>query len=272
VYRFLTDERFILPGAEQRQIARIYLTAFLDATLRDEVAYRALFEDPRNGAGWLPDNFMLANYADTRTHWLAKYEEDADPTTGTDPDAAIEGHDLTVWREDDVDLKLSALGTHVVILGWDDRVHPQSDANYRIRFRNPVSVSPLSAVVFSASQIEVDTLPTQFKAPGPRRNADREPLDWSMVLADAAGHEARLPLSFDQVLYPQVKGVTHRAAILGGATSEVIMRRYRFALSAFLAVKPDLDLGHLAEIRFSFDRSTRGAIALDDLGLVETDR
>ena len=45
------------------------------------------------------------------------------------------------------------------------------------------------------------------------------------------------------------------------------MRRFRFQLKDFVAVSPSLDLNRLRSIRFDFDRSPRGFIALDDVGL-----
>lgn len=257
VYGFLTDERAILSGSEQRRIAKVYLTAFLEATLEDRRGYRALFQDPRNGAAWLPDDFLVANYADARTHWLATFEEDADPTTGTDPNVRISGHDLGRWREDDIDLKLRKLGTHVVLLDWNRGARARADPSYTITFRHAVHASEDSALVFSASQM-------------PDRSDDAA-IDWTISLTDAAGRTARLPLSHDQVLYPPVKGETHRLGSIGPPLSEPVMRRYRFALRDFVAEDTGFDSGELKQITFVFDRSPRGHIALDDVGL-ETPR
>jgi hypothetical protein len=45
------------------------------------------------------------------------------------------------------------------------------------------------------------------------------------------------------------------------------MRRYCFPLKDFVAVNPRLDLTRLRTIQFDFDRSPRGVIALDDVGI-----
>lgn len=252
-YGFATQQRQILAGSAQRQIATVYLTAFLDVTLKAQTGYHALFEDPRNGAGWLPDDFIVSNYADGRTRWLVNYEEDADPATGSDPNVRIEGADLSIWREGDPDLKLSKLGSRVAIVGWDDRTDPAHNASYRIAFRDPARVSPDTDLVFGASQIEIVS-------------EDRTAVDWTIILTDASGQTAHLPLSHDQLLYPQVIGATHRAGMIDEQHSELVMRRYRYGLRDFLAVNPSLDLERLVEIRFAFDRSARGTIALDDVG------
>jgi hypothetical protein len=246
-FSLLLDPRPIMDPAAQRRIAAVYLSAFLQATLQGKDGYRPLFQDARNGAGWLPDDFLVNNYADSDTAWLANYQEDLDPGTGSSPGVIIRGRDLSIWRETYIRLKSGPLG------------------------ETAAKVADNTDLVFSASNAGISSLPSQFKPKG--KGADdaadqRRPLDWSIVVTDARGEEARLPLSHDQLLYPQIKGEPHRlGAIDGAAVSEVVLRRYRFALKDFVAANPRLDLHSLRSVRFDFDRSPRGAIALDDVGL-----
>jgi dienelactone hydrolase len=266
-FKFLLDESRILAPDAQRQIAKVYLSAFLQATLQGKTGYRPLFEDARNGAGWLPDDYLVSNYADGRTQWLATYEEDIDPSTGSAPGVTIGGANLTAWRESYINIKYTPLDSHVALLAWDSRMH-RTGANYCIYLRDPPKIVADTTLVFSASQAEIDTLPEAFAIQGSRRNTDKKPLNWTIVLMDAGGQEAELPLSHDQVLYPQIKSETRRLGIIDMAPqSEIVMRRFRFPLIDFEKVNPNLDLSRLAHICFDFDRSRRGAIALDDVGL-----
>jgi hypothetical protein len=255
-YRFLTDQRQILSGPAQRQVAQVYLTAFLNVTLKSQIAYRALFRDPRKGAAWLPETFIANNYAASRTRWLANFEEDADPTTGSDPAVHIIGSNLEFWRETDVDLKLSKLGTHVAAVGWNRASRPGGVPRYRLIFSKPELISSETSLVFGAAQLVA-------------AGHDRAPLDWTMTLVDAAGQVARLPLSHDQRLYPQIQGTTQRPGTIGAALSEVVMQYFHLPLRDFTAANPAVDLTELVEIRLDFDRSPSGAIVLDDLGLEE---
>ena len=270
-FKLLLDARRMIDPEAQRQIAKVYLSAFLQLTLNEEERYRPLFEDARNGAGWLPDDFLINNYSDSNTRWLANFEEDLDPTTGSSPGITVEAQNLSVWREDFVELKSATLDTHVVLLGWDDRVHAQP-ASYRINLSDSEpAITPESSLVFGASNAAISSLPKSFHPNGISRaegEEGREPLDWSIVLTDAQGAEARLPLSHDQLLYPQIKNYTRRfGAISSVPSSELVMRRYRFRLKDFVAVNPRLDPKRLRRIRFDFDRTPRGVIALDDVGL-----
>ena len=255
----------------QRQIAKVYLSAFLQLTLNGEERYRPLFEDARNGAAWLPDDFLINNYADSSTRWLANFEEDLDPITGSGPGITLDGQSLSIWREKFVELKSSTLDTHVVLLGWDERVHAQP-GSFRINLGDSEpTITTESSLVFGASNAAISSLPKSFKPKGVSRaegEEGRQALDWSIVLADADGAEARLPLSHDQLLYPQIKSDTRRFGALSSIpSSEVVMRRYRFPLKDFVAVNPRLDLKRLRSVRFDFDRTPRGVIALDDVGL-----
>jgi hypothetical protein len=266
---FLLDERPIMDPEAQRKILKVYLGAFLQMTLFGKDGYRPLFEDARNGAGWLPDNFLINNYDDSKTAAVANADDDLDPTTAAMPDVRIAGANLTHWQEDYVALKWDPLATQVVLLAWDNRVH-KTGAAYAFDFATPPASD--GALVFDAAQAGISTVPKDF-TPKEKDAAgdDMPPLDWSIVITDAAGQSARLPLSHDQLLYPQIKGLTRRAGWLDSEKpSEIVMRRYRFPLADFARANPNLNVAQIKQIRFDFDRSKRGAIALDDVGLTST--
>ena len=268
-FKILLDARRMIDPEVQRQVAKVYLSAFLQLTLNGEERYRPLFENARNGADWLPDVFLINNYADSSTRWLANFEEDLDPATGSSPGISLEGRDLSVWREDFVELKSSTLDTHVALLGWDERVHAKT-ASYRINLGEfAATITADSSLVFGVSNAAISSLPKSFHSKENRApDEDRQPLDWSIILTDAAGTQARLPLSHDQLLYPQIKSATRRFAMLSSIpASELIMRRYCFPMKDFVAVNPHIDLSRLRTIQFDFDRTPRGVIALDDVGV-----
>ena len=112
-----TDE--IMDPEEQRQVAKVYFSAFLDVVTRNRNEYLALFTDARYGANWLPDTFYLNQYADSRSTIIADFEEDIDPVTATLSGAEIQSQGLTRWRESMVKLKWRDLDTHAAFLSWD---------------------------------------------------------------------------------------------------------------------------------------------------------
>ena len=69
-------------------------------------------------------------------------------------------------------------------------------------------------------------------------------------------------------LYPQTNGPTRQFQEIGGAkAAEVVLPRCRLALADFKTVNPALDLKQIKTLRFDFDRSKRGVIALDNVGI-----
>jgi hypothetical protein len=271
--KFLLDERAIMEPEEQRQILKVYLSAFLQSTLNGKDAFRPLFQDARNGADWLPQAYMVNNYADSDTTWLANYSEDIDPTTGSASGSRISGENLSVWRESFIDLKSSPLGAYAAVLGWDERFSKRL-ASYGIELGDAASqANTTTALVFSASDASISTLPEGFrlKHNGTQKTSRTHgPLDWSIVLTDTTGTEARLALSQDALLYPQIKGRTLRISALDSTVpSEIVMRRYQYPFKDFAAANPHLDLTHLRSVRFDFDRTARGVIVLSDVGLAK---
>ena len=264
------DKRAILNAEAQRQIARVYLSAFLQTTLMGRADYKPLFEDPRRGAAWLPTGYLAADYADSSTTWAATFDEDMDPGTAASLGALIAAKNLSVWRETDVKLKSRQMDTQTALIGWDERVH-KGNASYSVDLGQAAKrAGPAAALVFSVSDAGISSLPEGFEPPKSKiKDPKNAPLDWTVVLVDTAGAEARVPLSRDQVLYPQVKGQTRLFPEIDGAeVAEVVMRRYRLPLADFAAANPKFDLTRLKTMRFDFDRSKRGAIALDNVGVV----
>ena len=52
----------IMPFEDQQKIAKVYISAFLEATLRDEREYEKIFRDYRSAGAWLPPTIYLSHY------------------------------------------------------------------------------------------------------------------------------------------------------------------------------------------------------------------
>ena len=48
----------LLPGEEQRQISKTYISAFLEATLHNRREYIPMFRDYRSARDWIPRTFI----------------------------------------------------------------------------------------------------------------------------------------------------------------------------------------------------------------------
>lgn len=116
---WLLDGGNLLSGEEQRQVAKGYVSAFLDTVLKGRDRHLPLFRDHRLGAAWLPDTWYISRYADSRFVPLADFDEDPVRETGRHGTAlAAEGGGS--WRERDLaNRDGSSRGNRVAELAWD---------------------------------------------------------------------------------------------------------------------------------------------------------
>jgi dienelactone hydrolase len=262
----------IMDGEAQRDVARVYFSAFLEIVLHDRDEYLPIFKDVRYAADWLPQTFYINQFSDSADRVIVDFEEDIDPTTirgGT-----IESANLSRWYETGNELKYDELATHSLVVAWDEEF---SDDNAWVAFHldEPVGAGTLS---FSLSAANISTLPeehdveTDTDVAAEKARSDDEdvaaPLDWTIELTDAGGHLASLPLSHDAVLYPLINAVPRRAGFLDSTDpAEVLFRRFEFALADFAAINPDFDRDTVQRVRFVFDLSRKGAIVIDDISV-----
>ena len=269
----------IMPAGQQRDVARVYFSAFLEIVLRDRLEYLPLFADSRHAAAWLPDTYYINQFADASQRTIADFEEDVDPGTMSSAGGTITGTNLTKWYETRTKLKWDTLDTHAAVFAWDSRAQEQTArVDFRLPPGDPVDGSG-GTLVLSLSQAGVGSLPDDWEDEGGSRRTQKKAeadegeqedalLDWTVVLRDVGGQEARLPLSYDHALYPLVHAVPRRASFLDdNDPTEVLFRSYAFPLEAFSAANPSFDADSIATISFVFDGSEKGAIIMDDISI-----
>jgi dienelactone hydrolase len=305
----ILDLRTLMSGEEQRQFAKTYISAFLEATLRDDRRYLPLFRDHRVASNWLPKTMYTTRFEESSYRPVATFEEDIDVTTGSLPGVAIRGDSLATWRESRLQLRTSntpSEGTsqynNALTVGWNNRLAGEDTT----RMGPPASVTielPLSLArdwgLASGGSLQFLMMPTDAM-PGPRaaprdstqadstarrpprrprpRNAEDEekpPVDLSIEVRDASGTTARLPLSrYGAIRRPLESWISRRRdqeRSRFGSLSELVLQTFVVPLSDFAAAEPGLDLGALTAVRFVFDRAVAGTVVIDDIGFAVMD-
>ncbi|HEY3286863.1 MAG TPA: hypothetical protein VGJ96_07045 [Gemmatimonadaceae bacterium] len=165
----MLQKRNLLTGEQQRRAGKVFISAFLDLTLRDARGYEPLFRDARRGGAWLPPTIYLTRYEDPSTRRLAAFEEDVDVTTGSLPGVRIQGNRLAAWRELGLTMRSrggSAYENHVVRVGWAKPRASEGPADYEVRWADSLSTAlaldARSSLVF---EVEAETDKPKALAP-----------------------------------------------------------------------------------------------------------
>lgn len=273
-FSWLLNRQGFMSGEDQRQIAKVYFSAFLDATLNDTGRYWPMLGDPQKAAAWLPKRHMLANLVTSKRQVIADFEDDMELAAEAASGTVITAKNLTKWREKWIRLKWQPLDTHAVILSWDKSIEP-GPASYELAWEaQSLDLTAGSLLVFAASDANEGTKPLRWTPPTQEEGSAPAPeaettvgLDWTVVLVDTYGNEASLPLSHDSLLYPQIRASKRKFESLASiAKSEVVWRRFEFPVSEFLKTNPDINIESLDRVRFDFDKSDAGSIVLDEIG------
>jgi dienelactone hydrolase len=271
----LLNFKGIMDPERQRQVAQVYISAFLELTLRDRTEYLPLFVDRRAGGDWLPPGIILSRVATSSDRLLASYDEDIDLRTTTQPGGTITGANLADWREKLVKIKWGDLENRAAFLGWNRAEWPGADPSYQLQLPDSgVALRPTTQLVFALADAKDDPSPRDPDAkPKPKEKAKpdsagakdrpRQPIDLTVELVDRDGHTARMPLSAVRAIQPQLEAKVIKIGPLeSGPRSEIVFQSYALPLGAF----PGIDPARLRAVRLVFDRTPKGVIVLDDVG------
>ncbi|WP_405222311.1 alpha/beta hydrolase family protein [Dokdonia sp. Asnod1-B02] len=243
VTQFLNNKQ-LLPKKDQEEIAKVYISAFLETTLKSRKEYLPLFIDARKGKEWLPETVYLNQYEDSSFEAIATYDEDFDVLTTVDTTTTITTQHLSVWREQEIALKWGEKGSRAAYVGWhygdieEGTTLPDSIvASYSFVFKKPLSTIDSSKVfTFSLAESTENTNPksggkwindennNSNNEPLPTNNIannseeptedsindsegtefPEEPIDFTITIEDATGNTASMCLSDFSALQKEI--------------------------------------------------------------------
>ncbi len=178
----LLNNKPLLSGEDQRKIAEVYISAFLETTLKDNTKYKPLFTDARKGKDWLPETIYLNQYEDASFEALASFDEDFNVHTATANTTTISSENVSVWREQEIKLKWGEKGSRAAYVGWHykdleegDTVPDSIKARYTIHVADTLKTID-STSVFTFSMAE-STESSDPKSKGKWVNTDNKEED-----------------------------------------------------------------------------------------------
>ena len=286
---------------EQREMGKIYISAFLEATLHDDKRYLPLFRDHRVIGEWLPNTMYITRFESSTFRPIATFDEDIDVTTGTAPGVTLLGDSLGSWREDLLALRSrnrpttsNSQQSNAVWLGWNNETE-DGDGDMATPASYTIGIpAQLGAEGQLDEETTLDFLRTALdEKPGPRDRAEEEvakedttddplededeaedePVNLSIEIADAQGQSASVPLSaYGPIRKPlSIKVRRRNDSERFGRQWEMVLQSYSIPLEDFVATNGRLDLSSIRQVRLVFDRTSAGTVVVDNIGFSKLD-
>ena len=307
--RFL-DLRGLIPQADQRRFAEIYVSAFMDVVLKGDKQYLPIFRDHRVIGRWLPETMYITRFETSSFRPLATFEEDIDVTSGTEAGVRILGDSLATWKEGLLPLRSSnrsntssSQENQAVWLGWNNRIAGPDTTRVGPAGRFSLTLPHDLAQRWGVG--EGTTLDLMLggtnTVPGPRldpardtadanrnreprgrggrgeRAADEEkpPIDLTVQVEDGEGRLAEVVLSrYGPVRRPLETYVMRRRDQENQRFTdhwEQVLQTYSIPLGDFTNANSSLDLRSLRAVRLVFDRAQAGEVVVDQIGFSDLD-
>jgi len=243
--------RPLLRGADQRRIAQIYVSAFLEATLHGRSEYRRLFRDYRQVRQWLPGTLYMDRYLDSSNKVIADFTEDADLTTTTLPGGKLEGRNLSDWHEGKIPFRNGDRGYNGVFLGWNGGA-----ASYSLTL--PIGLVRGDSLLTMSVAVTAD-------------GEDESATDFTVAAESDDGIEVRLPLSHFRTLRPAIPvrftKVEYLDRMLYKEPSEPVFQSVEIPLREFAEKDHRFDPKRLKAMRLIFDRTPASELLISRIGL-----
>ncbi|RJE89904.1 alpha/beta hydrolase [Paenibacillus sp. 1011MAR3C5] len=290
----LLNREDLMNPEDQREVAKVFISAFLEATLLDHVEYKALFQDYRSGLQWLPPTDYVSRYEGADFVRVIHYDAYNRLIGQTAYEGMVAGE-----KEKPKDRDGNTKGTAGMSLQWEEpgAVYELELSSVAARELEKVEEGSL---VFSLSNLEWDLLQQEKEqeeqpsdADDGAQNRDESPIvdedaelpplpSIEVVLTTDSGEE--LSVELDQFMSVPEPAYTSFLK-MGFLEDRIKNNKYRnpveavyqtFIIPIELFVSPEgeteeenvpLAPQEISGIQFRF-QSERGKVMLDDIGFL----
>ncbi|ASV32199.1 hypothetical protein [Maribacter cobaltidurans] len=281
--KWLLNLKPLLAEEEQQEIAKVFISAFAEASLKGNTDYLPLFKNVALGEEWLPDEYLLTHFETSNFSGLVDFEEDIDITTAGDS-LQVKGKNLSLWKE--IVLKTRDNGkqdNNAVVLGWNngDSTTVDQDPTYEINAYSTLWAQGASSVQMSIASGDMKWLEsggedkTETEKTNKTESEDEFFADFRIELIDSVGHVADLKVSdAKRIMKPLKTRFTKLKSLdkeMIGDEWEVQLQTFHFPISLFKQKQTEFDPKSVSKIRFVFDQTPKGVVVMDDIGYVPTE-
>lgn len=258
----LLNRAGLLSPEEQRATGKVFMTAFLEATLHDEANYRKVFISPAGARDWLPDDVYVTQYQDASFKVVNSHDRLGKLEVAEMTLAKAQTSGLNKPGKPELPLRdQSGQENRALLAQWDAGANPSytltlpqgTDAEFTLRGDE--------RLVFSLGNLMDDDTPLYV----------------TVELVDAHGKAASQPVNRFGIVPPPLPARLEKSKavseFLGSeffpkitTPYERVMQSFEIPLSAFAAANAEFNPAQVEIIRFRFNDEVGGKMYVDEVG------
>jgi len=269
---WLLNTQPLIPGEDQREAAKVFISAFALSVLKNDQQYLPIFNNVNTAKDWLPKNYYLTHFQDNNDLSLQNFEEDIELKNGKDG-ITITSQNLKIYREENLATRDGgSQENNAVILGWDygNQIYPDSIASYTLIFPDTslLNMDTTHQLLISLATGDFKELSKNKK----EKEKRKEPrLDFHLQLIDSSGHQIEIQISKVKRIAPRLKVKFTKVKSLDadwvGKDWEVHLESFALPLLDFSTLDGNFNFEKTKVIQLVFDICKYGVLVVDDIGI-----
>ena len=180
LWRLTTNRRLLMSMEEQQQAAKVFISAFFEATFHGRKEYTALFRYFAYGADWLPPAFYVTAFADSNMVLLDSFDGGLDISISTSGMVTYSAQGFDRWTIAELPGKEDN-SNRVLILSWGNEGCTQS---YSVQ-------SPIFRMEFAEGTLHMGDRLFISLSSGNENSCDQN-VSFQIRLTDISGHTSTL--------------------------------------------------------------------------------
>ncbi|MEO1262808.1 MAG: hypothetical protein AAFZ15_28630 [Bacteroidota bacterium] len=274
-FKWLLNTAPLIKGDEQREVAKIFITIFAEAALKNNKGFLPIFQNAATAKDWLPENYYLTFYNDSSFKNIVNFEEDINIKTAPDQ-ISINAKNFKIWREENLQTRdQGSQDNNVVILGWNygEKIITDSLARYKITFPDSLNFNIdtsgyLTMTIATGNFMELDKGKKKDKKKNLKKRKEPK-IDFRIVLTDNKGKTAQTKISDTKAIAPMLKSRFTKLKSLDkemiGNEWEIQPEAFFFSFKKFQKNNNNFNFSSIQKIELIFDQCNYGVVAIDDI-------
>ncbi|WP_280769201.1 alpha/beta hydrolase [Salipaludibacillus daqingensis] len=265
---FLNRDQMMDPE-EQREVAKVYISAFIESTLGGNDQYIPLFRDVRYGSEWLPNTQYVTRFENNQFHPLVNFNS-AKSKTELSQGILAEGIGFDVWEiESSINRSGNTKRKKGMVFEWEN------SGTYSLFIPDGYGESQLTDDVESVF-LSIANMEGQFDEEEKEVDVPTNPL-LDVKLETTDGESARVSLETFKEIAPAIHtqftiNRYFEDLMRDGKYSEAtepVFQSHEIPFASFQEVNPNIELENLERITLYFS-SDKGKVMVDEIGFMKS--